>query len=252
MVDMTDHDPIRDLLGAYALDATEPAEAARIEAHLQTCDDCRAEVDMLHEVAGLLGTSEVPPPDHLWDQIATQLSSEPPAAVTTLRAARRSRGDQRVVRLAIAAVVLLVCGIAALGVMALNQQRQIDRANQQLATIRDDVSLKSAATRAAASPGAQQISLRNASGKVEASVVVERDGTAYLVPADSLSELDPDHTYQLWGVAGAKAISLGVLGSQPGVIRLQMPDGMDALAVTVERSPGVITSTNTPVAQATV
>ena len=83
-------------------------------------------------------------------------------------------------------------------------------------------------------------------------MVVERDGTAYLVPADSLSELDPDHTYQLWGVAGAKAISLGVLGSQPGVIRLQMPDGMDALAVTVERSPGVITSTNTPVAQATV
>jgi hypothetical protein len=34
MVDMTDHDAIRDLLGAYALDATDADESARIEAHL--------------------------------------------------------------------------------------------------------------------------------------------------------------------------------------------------------------------------
>ena len=252
MVDMTDHEAIRDLLGAYALDATDSVESARIEAHLQTCDDCRAEVDTLHEVAGLLGSGEVPPPDHLWDTIATQLGTEPPAAVTTLRAARRNRGDQRVVRLAIAAVVLLVCGIAALGMMAAHQQRQIDQANQQLATIRDDVSLQSAAEHAATKPGARQISLRSAAGDVEATVVVERDGTAYLVPSKSLAGLDADHTFQLWGVAGTRAISLGVLGAKPGVTRLQMPGGMDALAVTVERSPGVITSTNKPVAQATV
>ena len=252
MVDMTDHDAIRDLLGAYALDATDADETARIEAHLHTCDDCRAEVDRLHEVAGLLGSGEVPPPEHVWDAIVGQLGGEPPAAATTLRAARRTRGDQWVVRLAIAAVVLLVCGIAALGVMAVRQQRQIGQANQQLAAIRSNDSLRAAAEHAATTTGARQISLRDAAGNVEASVVVERDGTSYLVPSKSLSRLDAEHTFQLWGVAGTKAISLGVLGSRPKVTLLQMPDGMDALALTVERSPGVITSTNEPVAQATV
>jgi anti-sigma-K factor RskA len=252
MVDMTDHDAIRDLLGAYALDATDADESARIEAHLQTCDDCRAEVDTLHEVAGLLGSGEVPPPDHLWETIATQLGNEPPAAITTLRAARRSRGDQRVVRLAIAAVVLLVCGIAALSLMAVRQQHQIDQANQQLASLRDSSSLQRAATDAAALPGSQKIALKDPAGAVQMTVVVERDGTAYLVPTSSMAKLDPSKTYQLWGVAGTKAISLGVLGAKPGVTRLQMPGDMDALAVTVERSPGVITSTNKPVAQATV
>jgi anti-sigma factor RsiW len=45
---------IKELLGAYALDALEPDERAMVEAHLRTCVRCSVEVARHHEVAGLL------------------------------------------------------------------------------------------------------------------------------------------------------------------------------------------------------
>ncbi|WP_350274642.1 zf-HC2 domain-containing protein [Kribbella sp. HUAS MG21] len=54
---MTEHD--RTQLGAYALGALEPAEAAEVDAHLATCADCRAELAELTELKEFLG--EVPP-----------------------------------------------------------------------------------------------------------------------------------------------------------------------------------------------
>ncbi len=52
-----DHESIAELLGAYALDALEPAEMELVEAHLQECPRCAAEVAQHHEVAGLLANS---------------------------------------------------------------------------------------------------------------------------------------------------------------------------------------------------
>lgn len=54
---MTEHD--RTQLGAYALGALEPAEAAEVDEHLATCAECRAELAELTELTGIL--SEVPP-----------------------------------------------------------------------------------------------------------------------------------------------------------------------------------------------
>jgi anti-sigma factor RsiW len=45
---------IRVSLGAYALDALDPAERASIEAHLPCCQDCRRELAQLSETAQLL------------------------------------------------------------------------------------------------------------------------------------------------------------------------------------------------------
>ena len=49
------HAEIAELLGAYALDAVSPDEAAEIEEHLAECPRCRAEVSAHREVAGVLG-----------------------------------------------------------------------------------------------------------------------------------------------------------------------------------------------------
>ncbi|HZX02485.1 zf-HC2 domain-containing protein [Kribbella sp.] len=54
---MSEHD--RTQLGAYALGALEPAEAAEVEAHLATCAECQDELAELTELKNLLG--EVPP-----------------------------------------------------------------------------------------------------------------------------------------------------------------------------------------------
>ncbi|MET9274573.1 zf-HC2 domain-containing protein [Kribbella sp. NPDC003557] len=54
---MSEHD--RTQLGAYALGALEPAEAAAVDEHLATCAECRAELAELAELKDFLG--EVPP-----------------------------------------------------------------------------------------------------------------------------------------------------------------------------------------------
>ncbi len=68
---------IEELLGAYALDALEPEEAALVEEHLRTCVRCSAEVARHHEVAGLMANSGGDAPGELWDRIAERLEPVP-------------------------------------------------------------------------------------------------------------------------------------------------------------------------------
>ena len=77
------HDEASDLLGAYALDAVDGDEHNELEAHLETCPRCRAELDSLREVAAAMGNSVEPVPEGLWSQIALRLperrqDEEPP------------------------------------------------------------------------------------------------------------------------------------------------------------------------------
>lgn len=62
---MNDHE-FTDDVGAYLLDALPAAEAARFEAHLETCAECRREVDLLQVAADALPNAPLqltPPPD---------------------------------------------------------------------------------------------------------------------------------------------------------------------------------------------
>ncbi|MDP8987200.1 MAG: zf-HC2 domain-containing protein, partial [Actinomycetota bacterium] len=73
------HAEIEELLGAYALDAVEPADRDLVDEHLSTCARCRAEVAEHREVAALLAHSGAPAPAGLWDRIAAALEGgEPP------------------------------------------------------------------------------------------------------------------------------------------------------------------------------
>ena len=60
------HDAVVDLLGAYALDAVDPGEAAAVEAHLGTCPGCLDEIARLQQAAGALAGPEEEPPSELW------------------------------------------------------------------------------------------------------------------------------------------------------------------------------------------
>ena len=80
------HVEIQSLLGAYALDATDPEESAMVELHLQTCVRCATEVAQHHEVAGLLANSGGEAPEHLWDGIASQLEGSMPPSWNRLAA----------------------------------------------------------------------------------------------------------------------------------------------------------------------
>ncbi len=83
-----------------------------------------------------------------------------------------------------------------------------------------------------------------------AELVVLPSGSAYLVNSH-LAPLPADKTYQLWGVIGGRAISLGLLGNQPSTVPFTIDTAatVSAYAVTAERAGGVVVSTHAPVAQ---
>ncbi|RJP39940.1 MAG: hypothetical protein C4547_03030 [Phycisphaerales bacterium] len=91
-----------------------PAEQAVVNAHLETCPDCRAELAELRQLAGIIaGLSPVSVPDSLWGSIEQRLDgAESDAAVT--RPARCSR-LVFVRPWAIAAGIVLTVGLGMLG-----------------------------------------------------------------------------------------------------------------------------------------
>jgi hypothetical protein len=73
------HAELQELLGAYALDAVDPDEAAAIERHLPDCPRCRNELADHREVAALLGYAGGSAPGGVWDRIIASLEEPPPA-----------------------------------------------------------------------------------------------------------------------------------------------------------------------------
>lgn len=239
------HPEIEALLGAYALDAIEPDEASVIDAHLTGCPRCRNEVAEHREAATLLAFSGASAPDVVWSRIAAGLDEAPPPfELTRPIPIRARRAPVRVLAplAAVAAAAVLVVGV--LSVQVVRQERRIN----QLAAISDQRGLDQAAAAAAVSPGARTVRLSSDDGTQVVDAVVLPDGSGYLVSSE-LPPLDGDETYQLWGVIGAQTISLGVLGGNPSITPFTAAGPLSALAITAERSGGVVASTNQPIVQ---
>ena len=82
---------------------------ADLEAHLETCEDCRAlltDLERIRDVAGHLG--ELAPPDGAWLQIAGRLRQEGRAHPPERVAARRSTRCTSLLALAAALVLAVV------------------------------------------------------------------------------------------------------------------------------------------------
>lgn len=222
------HPEVQELLGAFALDAIDPAEADAVDLHLRECARCRAEVETFRETAALLAFAGVDAPSGVWERIQASLEEAPPklelARVVPLRPSRwQSYGAK------LAAAAAVVISLAALSVAMV-------RSGGQDSTLEDEIA--SAYT----DPDAQSVHLVSSDGKGSADVLlVASDGRAYLAK-HSLPELASDETYQLWGQRGATKVSLGVLGNDPGIVRLPLGAEYDALAITAEKKPGVVAS----------
>jgi hypothetical protein len=243
------HSEVRELLGAFALDAVDADEAQAVEAHLDECQPCRTEVREHREVAAMLASGWSPAPDGVWDRIAGSLEEAPPAMVIPLGAARVEREERRrrragagPVRAAIAmGVAASVALVAFLGVKVVDTSHQVDHLAAQLA----DGDVGRAAAAAAHRPDARLVSLRSTDGQRSADAVLLPDGTGYLVKTD-LPQLKPERTYQLWAVVGSAKISVGVLGPSPGPVAFHAPPDAAALAITEEQAGGVVTSFQSP------
>lgn len=243
------HEEIQELLGAYALDAVDADEAAAVEAHLQTCPRCAAEVADHREVAAMMAYSGAPAPEGVWTKIVEALEEPPPemnlpisapggerpaAPVTDLST---RRGLRQWIPMTAVAAALLVIGLVAGAVFVGDGDG--DAPQEQAISTLDDL-----AREALNDPSSTRVELAApGNGSTTATAAVEADGSGYLI-GTSLPALDESQTYQLWGLRGDEKISLGVLGRRPGVVAFHLDDGLDALAVTAEVAGGVPQSAN--------
>ncbi|MGI8983305.1 MAG: anti-sigma factor domain-containing protein [Acidimicrobiales bacterium] len=246
------HAEVVDLLGAYALDALEPAELQVVDRHVQGCRTCLAEVAEHREVAGLLTPGWGKPPPGLWDKIAAALEESPPpldlAPVIAMKpASSRVLGGADRARRGLAIGIAAMVGIAAVAMVGfLGIQVGDDRSRVDRNTVSASAELERSANAALADPSAQKVDLVSTDGSRLVQAVVLRDGTGYLVNPD-LPTLSVDRTYQLWAVVGAAKISVGVLGNEPKIVPFKMNGNVSALAITEEVAGGVVASRATPV-----
>jgi anti-sigma-K factor RskA len=247
-----DANELDSLLGAYALDALDAEERARVDAYLDRDANARAEVDDMRETAAslaLLPDAAMDAPPGMWERIAQQIVSEPeveaPVVATTAddlatRRARRNRTRWTAVA-AVAAAIVIVVLAAQVSVLR-------GRDNSRIGTR----AMAAAFDRAAQAPGAREVPLQSDSGATLARIVLLPDGAGYL-RGDKLEVLPKDRTYQLWAVTGTEAkptvVSAGVLGRDPSALGFHASGPVRAFAVTVENEGGVVVSHQKPVAQ---
>lgn len=145
---------------------------------------------------------------------------------------------------------------AAAAVLALVFGLQVHQLNGQVNALRSGPQLSAAERAALASPSTRKVPLAatDATGpdSTPATVVLTAAGTGFLVDdaGDGLTPLPDDRTYQLWGVVGGRAISLGLLGPRPGIVPFSVAGSapVTEFAITDEVAGGVVTSVNHPVA----
>jgi len=252
------HDELDSLLGAYALDALDPAERARVDAYLAADDEARAEVDEMRETAASLALAPavndpLDAPPELWDRIAASLASEtadaapaPPIDLAAARARRRGWSGPVVAIVGVAAAVALVVLIAQ--VVSLNGR--LEDANQP-----GDRGVAAAFGKAQRTTGARQLALTPDHGAEVARIVFLPDGNGVLENV-RMKVLTPGLTYQLWALTGDRAhptaISAGVLGPAPKGAAFRTSPDAHGFALTIEHAPGVVSSTQPLYASASV
>jgi len=242
------HTEVVDLLGAYALDALEPAELQTVDRHVQNCRECLAEVAQHREVAGLLTPGWSKPPPGLWDKIAASLEEEaPPLDLAPVMAMKPRRAvsaaaPQRNFGTGIAAMV----AVAAMVMIGFLGFRAVDLGGDNTPGGTYAQELQRSVNAALAEPDSRKVDLVSTDGYRMAHAVVLPDGTGYLVK-NNLPALSDERTYQLWALVGTSAISVGVIGPEPKIVPFKMDGPVSVLAITEEGKGGVVSSKQDPV-----
>jgi hypothetical protein len=264
---MMTHEEASELLAVYALDAVVNDEQEQLEAHLDTCPRCRAELDGHRETAAALGNSVEPLPEGLWSSIASRLPSppeeEPPPMPVLVGEGSEERdapsGPFRAPRpagsprppggrgrlISVGAIAVAAAAVAAvLGVNLVHDNNQITNLRHANADSVVSAALHTHGAKVVTADGAEHAEL--------ATFVVLPSGQGYLVHA-KLPKLSSDETYQLWGVIDGQPISLGLLGRSPHAGAFTLAgNAVSKLGITVEPAGGSVVPTTAMVASATV
>ena len=235
------------LAGAYALDALDGAERDRFERHLRRCQACESEVRGFAATATALAmAAAVEPPPGLKARVlaATTVTRQAPPVVAIGRhrvpAAGRSRQSRLMPRVALAVGAAGLAAAAALGVVEVSTQHQLESArsySQEIATVltAPDARLASAPT----SVGGTAI------------VVVSRTERTLVFTSSGLPALPNAKVYELWLLGPGTARPAGLLppgsGGRTAPVLASGVAADDKVGVTVEPAGGTASPTTTPI-----
>jgi anti-sigma factor RsiW len=228
-----EHQELRELIPARALDALDPRDAAAVDAHVEGCPECARALDEAREVVGTLAYNvpDAPAPPRLRGRILAAAAPRPAQGAAADRGRTLWRG--------------LAIGFAAVAaVMAIALAVQWNRADD-LRAQRD--AIRAAAT-AVSRPGARVVPVR---GPTPASLITQRDGSATLV-LSHLGNAPAGHTYEAWIIHGTTPAPAGTFdGGTLRVVGLRGDvRGATAVAITVEKGHGGASPAGRPVMKA--
>lgn len=231
--------PFRELLPCYALEALEPDESRRLEKHLRTCVECRAELEKYRTIGeGLLYALPCPPPPaRVRAGLIARLAAAKPQAGLS-RVPRWQRIGQWVMGLALVALVALNISTVA----------QLNTMRQQQAALASQLTISQKAMSLVTYHESHTYELSGAAG----TVVLNDELHSGALFVWGLAPLDAAHTYQVWLVQkDGQRVSGGLFKPEPGqpfvsaLVSIPQPlANFTALGVTVEPvggSPGPTT-----------
>lgn len=203
-------DDVHHLDAAYALDAVDPFERRRFEAHVRDCEECALAVVGFRAAAAELATaSAVSPPASLKERVLAEVASTrqlaPPGAGSATPPLRR----RAAVLVAAAAALVAVTGSALLARDAVEER---DRA-EELASV-------------VAAPDSRIAALEGGEPGAALRVVWSTSAGGAVILGDGLRDPGDDLVYELWALTDDGPVSAGVFEpDEEGVVRsvLELP-----------------------------
>jgi anti-sigma-K factor RskA len=212
-----EHDLFSEELAAYALGSLEPGEAAEMERHLETCDECRTQLVWLSPAIELLPESvpRLEPPPELRRRILAEVNEGAERSTAGARNRGRFRGFVMRPAVGLAVLALIIAGVAGYGLRS-------------------------------GGDGAQ--TFHDQSGAVTASL--QRKGDSGTLELTGLSQLPSDEVYQAWVQKEGVMRPASVFAARSnGTASAAIPDklnGAQSVAVTVEPRGGSQKPTSPP------
>jgi anti-sigma-K factor RskA len=227
---MNDHERWADAAGSYVLGALIDTEREGYEAHLETCPDCRAEVQELQVAADALPVSPPPmlPPPALKARIMAEVEREAALLASTREPVKPERRRFRLA-LPAPAVAALACAVLIAGVAA------------GALLFRD---------------GARTVAFESTLGQASAQLRVTDDGAT--LTASHLPPAPEGKTYMVWvqrDNGDVEPTSALFTPRSDGSATASMPGdmtGVKAVLVNTEPAGGSRTPTSAPVLTATL
>lgn len=224
---------LHSLMAPYALNALDSWERERFEAHLEQCDDCRAELAGFVATASRLGeAAHLAPPAELRERLIVAVASTPQERPVITALTQRGRLRRALPRLAMAAAFL----IGAVGVGGYVAERnQADNYRADSHTITSVLAAADATTAVKTFGKSGRVQLISSASK-DSAVIIARD----------LPVLKNSKVYQVWLVKNDSPASQGTFVSS-GAMIMKGLHGVDHVAITVEPKGGSKQPTTAPI-----